>query len=282
MDAQEILEMLEQMHVKGAAAQEVNVLRERRLPFARVKNFRDLGGYPGCDGRSVRWGALYRSDALHKITDADLRYLSALGLDRVIDFRANYEREREPDRLPEELRGRRVEIPILDSSTELFQNSRQEFARILKTVDASKCMIDTNVELATRFTPEMRQLLDILFSSNGRPVLFHCAAGKDRTGFAAAILLRLFGASQDVIMQDYLLSNQYFFSSYSWSLKIMKLLKGKRFAEAVRAFMMAETAYLGAAFAAIDEKYGSFEGYVRNGLGLSRSDVTRLQSLYLE
>lgn len=274
--------MLEQMHVKGATAQEVNVLRERRLPFSRAKNFRDLGGYYTSDGRSVRWGALYRSDALHKLTDTDLRYLSALCLDRVIDFRANYEKEREPDRLPEELKSRLVEIPILDSSTELFQNSRQEFVRILKTVDASKCMINTNVELATRFTPEMRQLLDVLFSSKGRPVLFHCAAGKDRTGFAAAILLRLFGASQDVIMQDYLLSNQYFFSSYSWSLKVMQVLKGKRFAQAVRAVMMAETAYLGAAFASIDEKYGSFESYVRNGLGLSRADVARLQSLYLE
>ncbi len=274
--------MLEQIDARGAIAQEVNVLRERRLPFSRVKNFRDLGGYHTSDGRSVRWGALYRSDALHKLTDTDLRYLSALCLDRVIDFRANYEKEREPDRLPEELKCRLVEIPILDSSTELFQNSRQEFARILKTVDASKCMINTNVELATRFAPEMRQLLDILFSSKGQPVLFHCAAGKDRTGFAAALLLRLLGASQDVAMQDYLLTNQYFFSSYGWSLKVMKLLKGRRFAESVRAFMRAETAYLNAAFTAIDERYGSFESYVRNGLGLSRADVGHLQYLYLE
>lgn len=274
--------MLEQVYVKGATAQEVNVLRERRLPFARVKNFRDLGGYPTCDGRSIRWGVLYRSDALHKLTDTDLRYLSALCLDRIIDFRASYEKEREPDRLPQELSGRLVEIPILDSSTELFQNSRQDFVRILKTVDAAKCMITTNVELGTRFTDEMRQFIDHLHSSNGRPTLFHCAAGKDRTGFAAAILLRLLGASQDVVMQDYLLTNQYFFASYGWSLKVMKLLKGRRFAESVRAFMIAEPAYLSAAFAAVDERYGSFECYVRNGLGLLRADVAHLQSLYLE
>lgn len=274
--------MLQEMDRKAVTAQHINVPRVRRLPFSGAKNFRDLGGYRTRDGRLVRWGALYRSDALHKLTDADLRQLSDLSLEQVIDFRAIYERDREPDRLPEELKGRLLGIPILDSSTELFQNSRQEFVRILRTVDASQSLINTNVELATRFAPEIRRFIDVLLSSNGRPVLFHCAAGKDRTGFAAAIVLRIFGVSQDVVMEDYLLTNRYFFSAYGWSLKIMKWIRGKRFAESVRAFMMAEPAYLSAAFQAIDENYGSFDYYVRDGLGLSGMDVEHLQRAYLE
>jgi protein-tyrosine phosphatase len=280
--SQEILEMLEQTHLKAATAPEANISRERRLHFSGVKNFRDLGGYKTTDGRAVRWGVLYRSDSLHKLTTADLRHLSALCLDRIIDFRSTYEKSKEPDRLPEELPSRVIHIPILDSSTGLFQNSREEFVKIIQTVDATQYMIRTNVELATRFGPELRQFLDTLFSSNGRPVLFHCAAGKDRTGFAAAIVLRLLGVPQAVVMQDYLLTNQYFLASYRWTLKVSRLLKGRRFAESIKAFMIAQPAYLGSAFAAIDEKFGSFENYTQDGLGLTRTEMSQLRTLYLE
>ena len=274
--------MLEQTYLKGASAQPSNLRRDRRLSFSGAKNFRDLGGYQTSNGRTLRWGLLYRSDSLHKLTGADLRSLSALCLDRIIDFRSTYEKVRDPDRLPEELQSRLVHIPILDSSTGLFQNSRQEFARILSTVDAYQFMINTNVDLATRFTPEMRQFIDLLLSSDGRAVLFHCAAGKDRTGFAAAILLRLLSVPQEVMMEDYLLTNQYFLSAYRWALGVMKFVRGKRFAATVRAFMIAQPAYLGAAFTAIEETYGSFDHYVRDGLRLTGTDVAHLQSLYLE
>ena len=274
--------MFEKTYLKGAVPQQANLSRMRRLSFSGAKNFRDLGGYQTTTGRTVRWGSLYRSDSLHKLTATDLRYLSALCLDQIIDLRSTYEKNQEPDQLPEELRHRLIHIPILDSSTGLFQNSRQEFVKIIPTIDASRFMIDTNIELATRFTPEMRQFIDLLCASGGRPVLFHCAAGKDRTGFAAAILLRLLGVPQEVVLDDYLLTNRYFFSAYRWSLGVMRVLKGRRFAESVREFMIAQPGYLGAAFAAIDEKYGSFECYVREGLGLAETDVAHLQSLYLE
>lgn len=273
--------MLEKTTVHGATAERLNTLKQRRLPFSGAKNFRDLGGYQTKSGRTVRWGSLYRSDSLHKLTAADLRYLSALCLDRVVDLRSTPETNRDPDRLPEELTSRFVHIPILDSSTGLFHNSRDEFLKIIPTVDGARSMIDTNIELATRFTPEIRQFLDILCSSNG-PVLFHCAAGKDRTGFTAAIILRLLGVAQDVVMEDYLLTNQYFFSAYRWSLGLMRVLRGRRFAETVRNFMIAQPGYLGSAFTAMEEKYGSFEGYVSDGLGLTAADIAHLQSMYLE
>ena len=274
--------MLEQSYVDNATTPQVNLQPQRRLRFAGARNFRDLGGYQTTDGRTVRWRLLFRSDSLHKLTSTDLRYLSDLRLDRIIDLRSTYEKNLGPDRLPPELTSRLVHIPILDSSTGLFQNSREQFVKVIPTIDASHFMRNTNIELATRFTTEMRQFIDILLSSNGRPVLFHCAAGKDRTGFAAAIFLRLMGVSQEVVLEDYLLTNQYFLAAYRWSLRVMTLLKGKQFARSVREFMIADPAYLGAAFKAIDEKYGSFECYVGDGLGLTRMDVARLQSLYLE
>jgi protein-tyrosine phosphatase len=274
--------MLERSYSQGSHAPPTNFHKQRRLLFSGAKNFRDLGGYQTTDDMSIRWGLLYRSDSLHKLTAGDLRNLSALGLDRVIDLRSTYEKHHEPDQLPEELKSRLVHIPILDSSTGLFQNSRQEFVKILPTIDAANFMINTNIELATRFAPQMQQFIDILLSSNGRPVLFHCAAGKDRTGYAAAIFLRLLGVPQEVVMEDYLLTNQYFLSAYRWTLRVMQLVRGRRFAQSVREFMIAEPGYLGSAFTAIDETYGSFDRYVSAGLGLTSMDIANLRSLYLE
>lgn len=254
----------------------------RRLKFRGAKNLRDLGGYRTVDGKTVRWGILYRSDGLYKLTKRDLKRLSALALDSVIDFRAAHEKERRPDRLPAGIYIRLVEIPILDSTTKVWHESSRDVAKNFTSSDSSTYLRATNHELATKFTPEIAQFLGTLASTKGRPVLFHCAAGKDRTGFAAAVLLRILGVPQDVVMEDYLLTNQYFLASHRWNLVLMRLLKGGRFMTMVRTFMEANPAYLNAAFETIDEQYGSFENYVRDGLGLSKKEIEHLKDLYLE
>jgi protein-tyrosine phosphatase len=274
--------MLEQMDLGKKIASGTDAHANRRLPFSGAKNFRDLGGYKTVDGRTVRRGLLYRSDRLHKLTDEDLKFLSALSLERIIDFRAEQESQREPDRLPAGTEIHLVAIPISDSSTTIWIDSRDEMVKSLKNIDPARSMIATNVELATRFTPEMRQFMGELLNSNGRPLLFHCTAGKDRTGFAAAISLRMLGVPHETVVEDYLLTNQYFFSAYKWSLVLMQLLRGKRFVDNVKGFMMAHPSYLSAAFEAIDREHGSFENYARDGLGLAERDVEQLKMLYLE
>ena len=255
----------------------------RRLIFSGAKNFRDLGGYRTVDDKTVRWGILYRSDQLHKFTDADLNYLTALVLDRIIDFRAEHEKEEAPDRLPANSDIRIVEIPILDSSTEIWRDSHDLFIKEnLKNIDPAKLLIETNIELATRFTPQIKQFICELYSANGRAVLFHCAAGKDRTGYAAAIVLRILGVPLEVVIEDYLLSNQYYLSSYSWNLMMLRLMKGKRFANVVKGFLEVQPAYLSAAFEAIGREFGSFEKYIHTGLGLTGQDIKLLKSVYLE
>ncbi|MGA7193584.1 MAG: tyrosine-protein phosphatase [Anaerolineales bacterium] len=256
--------------------------KRRRLDFSGAKNFRDLGGYQTRDGKSVRWGKLYRSDHLHKLTNADLRDLSKLDLDRIVDFRAEHEIEEEPDRIPVNTNIRWIGIPILDSSTRIWHDSRDELMKDnLKSIDPAKFLIETNIEMVTRFTPQMKQFIQELISANGRAVLFHCAAGKDRTGYAAALILRVLGVLPELVMEDYLLSNEYYLSSYSWNLFIMSLIKGKRFSSVVKGFLEVRPAYLAAAFAIIDG-FGSFEKYVSNGLGLTGQDIEHLRSLYLE
>jgi protein-tyrosine phosphatase len=256
--------------------------RNRHLIFSGAQNFRELGGYPALDGKSIRWKRLYRSDALHKLTWNDLKRLNGLGLARIIDFRSQFEKNQQPNRLPPELASRLVEIPILDSSTQFVQASRDEVIRKLKSIDPVHFLTQTNVELATRYTPEMRKFMEVLLSADGGPVLIHCTAGKDRTGFAAAILLRILGVPQEIVMADYLLTNQYVITAHRWRLSLLRLWKGKQVAQTVTGMLQAQPAYLSAAFQAIDQNHGSFDGYIRNALQLTASDVEYLKSLYLE
>jgi protein-tyrosine phosphatase len=230
----------------------------------------------------VRWRVLYRSDRLHKLTKEDLKQLSALGLHQIVDFRSAFEKEMEPYELPVELGSRVVEIPILDDSTRIFRGTRKELVTKLKQIDAAEFLTRANVEFASQFTPEMQQFMKVLIASQGRPILFHCTAGKDRTGFAAAVLLRILGVPHNVVLEDYLLTNDYLFATYRRRLFLLGVLRGRRFASVVRNFMLAQPAYLAAAFDIIDRNHGSFENYVRNGLGLTRAEIDHLKSLYLE
>ena len=254
--------------------------RQRRLTFAKVKNFRDLGGYPTADGRTVRWGVLYRSDSLHKLTESDLKKISSLNLSRVFDFRSENEAKHEPDRLPEGIK--LVHLPMLDASTKVWHEQRDDMVKNMKSINPADFMLATNSELATKFTPEYKSFYQELLASNGSPILFHCAAGKDRTGFAAASLLRILGVPNDVIMQDYLLTNRYLLNAYQWNLFLAGIIKGRKFADGIRGFMKADKGYLTAAFTALETEHGSFENYVRDGLGLTEHDVERLKKYYLE
>lgn len=280
MKEQEMVELPD--HTNLQAAQELPVFRARRLSFSGAKNFRDLGGYQAVDGKSVRWEVLYRSDSLHRLTDVDLKRLSDLGLEWIVDFRSPFEKDIEPDRLPAGIVSHLEGIPILDSNTQIYQDSRDEFVKSLKNLDPLQYMTGLNVELATRFTPEMRKFIDVLLSANGRPVLFHCTAGKDRTGFAAAITLRMLGVPQDAVMNDYLLSNKFFYTAQRWKLFLLRLLKGRQVAGVVSGMLRVHPSYLSAAFQTIDREHGTFENYVREGLGLTTRDVDTLKCMYLE
>ena len=253
---------------------------QRHLPFSKVGNFRDLGGYPSQDGRSVRWQVLYRSGSLHKPTDHDLQKLASLNLSHVFDFRSEHEVEREPDRLPDGVK--LISLPMLDSSTKVWHEQRDEMVKKMKEINPAEYMLATNRELASKFTPEYRRFFHEILASNGAPILFHCAAGKDRTGFAAAVLLRILGVPMEVIMQDYLLTNRYLLDVYKWNLLLGTFLKGKSFTDGIRGFMKADESYLNTAFTTLENTHGSFEKYVRDGLELNEHDIERLKNLYLE
>ncbi len=256
----------------------------RLLNFEGIPNFRDLGGYPAADGRAVKWGKLYRSGHLATASNADLAGLAALQLASFIDFRSGAEKTEEPNRLPDPASFALVEIPVLDEGNRNLFNeiSTRIEEGTMGDFDPDLTMIEANRQFADEFTPQFRQFVDTVLEADGAPVLWHCTAGKDRTGFAAAVLLRILGVPQDIIMQDYLASSAPALESRSKELLMLRLFESEETADKIAVMLGVEPAWLEAAFEQIDTTWGSFDNYVAEGLQLSAADVQRLRANLLE
>jgi protein-tyrosine phosphatase len=257
----------------------------RRIPFDGPGNLRDLGGYQTTDGRTVRWGALYRSDHLGRLSARDLRHFRRLELAVLIDFRTNAERADAPNRLPRHHGIRVVELPLFDNDAASVTGAafRERIARgDIAGIDAAALLIDANQRLVTEFTPAYRQFIAEVLAARGAPVLFHCTAGKDRTGFAAALILRLLGVPETAILADYMRSQTYSLAARRRELLLLRLFKGPQVTALVRDLLGVEAAYLQAAFTAIEQTYGSFAAYAHDGLDLSAQDLAALRAALLE
>jgi len=255
----------------------------RLLNFEGIANFRDLGGYPTTDGQQVKWGVLYRSATLAESSRADLIGLQQLKLATLIDFRSAAEKEQEPNHLPDPIGFNVVEIPTLDDGNKAMVGeimTRIESGNF-DGFDPNALMLEGNRQFATTFTPQFSQFMHTILAANGAPVLWHCSAGKDRTGFAAAILLRILGVPQDVVMQDYMASRQHALDARKSQLLLLRVFKGEEAADKMAMLMGVEEIWLNAAFEQIDAVWGSFDNYVRDGLGLSATEIEQLQNSLL-
>lgn len=256
----------------------------RLLNFEGVSNFRDLGGYEAEDGRSVKWGKLYRAGTFTDASVADLANLKRLQLATFVDFRSSIEKTEEPDRLPEPPGFEIIDIPVLDDGNKAFVG--EVMARVesgnFEGFDPNAAMMTANRQFADQFTPQFKQYIHTVLEAQGAPVLWHCSAGKDRTGFAAAILLRTLGVPQQTVMQDYMASLQPALESRKTQLMMLELFKGEEAADKVAVLMGVEEAWLEAAFAQIDATWGSFDNYVANGLEMSDTDIQQLRTNLLE
>jgi protein-tyrosine phosphatase len=256
----------------------------RLLNFQGIANFRDLGGYRTGDGKQVKWGSLYRAGTFTNSSDTDLRNLQQLNLVTLIDFRSSGEKEEEPNRLPDPTGFNVVEIPTLDDGNKALVGEVME--RIdsgdFEGFDPNLAMIKANRQFAGTFTPQFRQFIHTVLDADGAPVVWHCSAGKDRTGFAAAILLRILDVPRDVVVQDYMASKEHALDARRSQLLLLRVFKGEEAADKLATMMGVEEAWLEAAFDEIDARWGSFDNYVSEGLELSSTDVARLRNNLLE
>ena len=241
------------------------------VPLEGGFNLRDIGGYPTSSGRWMRKGLVYRSGSLSSLTDADVRRIEELCIQSIVDLRSTTERTHRPSRVTSETWARDY-----DSSDADIVSALRDPATT--TANARNLMIATYRglidEQAASFAYLFRQI------ARGRlPVLFHCAAGKDRTGVAAVLLLALLGVSRQNIEDDYLHSRT----------TVDRLIVDARASlaqygivdidDAVLAPILGvDVAYLDALFDEIETRFGSVETYTYRQLGLTSSDLSELRS----
>ena len=256
----------------------------RVLKFEGIVNFRDIGGYKTEDNRRVKWGQLYRSGTFAHSSRADLKVLEKLNLVTLIDFRSSVEKEEEPNLLPDPTGFRVVEIPTLDDGNKAMVGEVMQRVESgnFDGFDPNYFMLEANRQFADKFTPQFREFIRTVADAEGKPVVWHCSAGKDRTGFATAILLRVLGVPKVTIMADYMESKSHALVGRKNEIRLLRLFKGDEAADKITVMMGVEEAWLTAAFDEIDERWGSFDNYVTNGLQLSPNDIAKLKSTLLE
>lgn len=271
-----------------AATEHERMLIERHLiPMEGGRNFRDLGGYRTMDGRTIKTGKLFRSGVLHHMTAADYRIIESLGIKTVVDFRATEERESEPTRWA----AGEVNIMTWDYSMDFGQDTNilAEFANPqLDAAGAEALMASMYRGMAEEQKPHYAAMFATL-STSDEPLLFHCTAGKDRTGIAAALLLTALGVDRETVIQDYVLSevinslpeyrneapalSEDMDSNYAF-LATMP-------AAALDALMGTRRSYIESAFDEMHNQYGSVDAYIRDELGMDDASIRQLQDYYL-
>lgn len=248
-------------------------------------NFRDIGGYRTRDGRVVKWGRVFRAGVLSYVTDEDHRTLQRLGIRAICDLRRADERDKEPTRWP-------------DATTRVLAWDDEGQAPTLRSYAAQRPptqagMFDAMIALYRGLPNRMRERLQGFLSciaSGDMPLIVHCAAGKDRTGFAIAVLLLALGVPRETVIEDYLLTNQV--SDFEHFIRTRKDT-GLGLADARhpllampdelrRVLLSAHTDFLGAALEQIDREFGGLDAYVERVLEITPKVRDRILANLLE
>jgi protein-tyrosine phosphatase len=251
-------------------------MKQRKLDMQGTPNFRDFGGYSNASGQKVKWGYLYRSGQLSSLSEQDVALLDSLGLDLVFDFRRSEEQELEPSRLPLDGSHRVLSMPITPGNNASFFEQSDTDQRAM-----FEFMVGINRDFAEAQTETYSRMFREILETEGARLLVHCAAGKDRTGFAAAIILLALGVPRDVVMRDYMLTAE-FFSPHREMDRLRAKYQMEMEAEAILPMLEVHEDYLAAALASIDSRYASVEEYLAQELGVGESERAELRGRYLD
>ncbi len=242
------------------------ILAERHLPMSGGYNYRDMGGFRTSDGRHVKWGKIFCSDDMHDLTDSDLKYLSSIPIVSVVDFRSDSEIKAAPDKLADSVEWHYIYSIKPEHLQKIAANgtlpSEKQMSEIMKNMNV---LLVTDQDAVKQY----RKFFSLLQDESKLPLLFHCTAGKDRTGMGAALFLASLGVDEQTIMDNYLSSNEYLKD------KCSSMISGHY---ELRPLMTAKKEYLQAGLDRIRKEYGSIENYLKETLGV---DLDKMKQIYL-
>jgi len=240
----------------------------RHVHLEGASNFRDLGGYSTRDGRTLRWRQIFRSNHLGHLTETDIVAVRRLGVRHAFDFRGKQERAAAICRVAEIT----VHSLPIEPTVVAALRARLAISR-LDAGDALAIMQESYRNYVRHSSESFRTLFADLLEDRA-PLVIHCTAGKDRTGFACALVLHALGVPDQVISEDYLLTNRFYRRDPA---------AGTDLPEDVReAIGSVDPSYLSAGLDAIRADFGDLDGYFKYGLGIGATERAALQARYLE
>ena len=248
------------------------VAGERRLSFDGIQNFRDLGGYPSRHGGHTRWGLVFRSDALHKLTDDDLDAFHRIGLRVVYDLRSDRERESNPnpvDSIQFEVIGR----PRADDA----EDEAAARAQFVSSPDGEQLLRDLYLGMLEHSAALFGRLLAGLTEPHELPAVFHCHAGKDRTGVTAALLLLALGVDREAVLDDYELTRRYRTLAHQQD-SLANMMEMGMAPEAAAGVLSAPRWAMAEALDELAHRYGGIEAYLCGPAGMSPDTLQRLRA----
>jgi protein-tyrosine phosphatase len=253
-------------------------MSERVIEFEGIMNFRDIGGYRARDGKSIRWGAVYRSGDFSAPTNADLRRFSALHIRTVLDLRSDQAVEKKPDRFPESSNPRIVHLPIftpeIERWIEAWRTVRDSGAA--GEIDSTKLFVDIYKSIVRVCGTQIAAVFEELCDRQNLPAVLHCSQGKDRTGVVTSLVQTALGVSYAEVAQDYILSNPLMHNF------VEKLVVNDPNPDMSRSLIEARIEFLDAAYQYIRLNHGSPEAYISHVLGFTHERIEALQQALLE
>lgn len=251
-----------------------------------IENFRELGGYRTADGRRVRSGCFYRSAALGKISADDKELLERAGIKTVFDLRSANEVKAEPDIMPDGADyWNHSGITTMDKQQGNFDMRAllQEMKKRPERIDAIQNFLVDGYRTMALSSGAFAKLFEAIKREERMPLLFHCTAGKDRTGIGAAFILLALGVPEQTVIEDYFLSNHY---REPANRKILagaaELLQDPALLDVVKGLLEVRETYIRTTLRTIDEQYGGFDSFLQHGLQVSPLERAMLQNTYLE
>ncbi|MHC5227103.1 tyrosine-protein phosphatase [Enterococcus sp. LJL99] len=271
---------------------------ERTLPIAGMNNFRDMGGYLAADGKTVKWGVLYRSDHIHNAEPKGVTYLQKLNIHTIIDFRSQDEIEKYPNK--------KIAVDIQTYHLDPDAHAAELSAQFTSSKDnEDRNLIDKIIEqkkkgqLVNRYDIVMEQyenfvkkekskaafseLLAIAADPKAPAIIQHCRGGKDRTGFGAMLLLGVLGVSKEDLVADYMLTysnrvarNELKMTGYK------KLTNDPDILNYLYSLIETKPEFIEASIGKIEDQYGSIKNYAKSELQLTDEMIETMKKMYLE
>lgn len=258
----------------GTVGPGATIAGERRIGLHGPVNFRDLGGYRTSGGRAVRWGRLFRSDAL-RLDEHDLAEFADLGIRTVYDLRSEAERRTVPNRLPSAHAPVEVALPLVTVTDGASPLERLSYA------DGETFLEQLYLHILESSAANFGRIVTGLAVADELPAVFHCAAGKDRTGLVAAVVLSVLGVAAGDVLDDYELTGRYRTNEHVSASMARLESTAKVTPEMAAGILRAPRWALQSVLDQVGERYGSFDGYLTGPAGAARDIPGRLRDRLL-